>query len=157
MTRMGVDYMGLPAHDIPRNGLWSTTGMTTIILVCWITLNALIIMGLSFKLKGGIPVSIGDVVAFSLVNLCMYVYLVFAAATTRSVVREKYRIRASYGGEFEDLWVTGACLPCVISQMGRHTVSYEEHKGLCCSDTGLEPGVESDLTTRKHVGSYRIW
>lgn len=157
MTRMGVDYMGLPAPDIPRNGLWSTTGMTTTILVCWTMLNTVIIAGLHYKFTRGISVSVGDIAAFSLVNLAMYIYIVYAAANTRWLIREKYSIKASFCGDIEDTMVTAACMPCAISQMGRHTVSYERHKGICCSDTGLEPGVEGDITTRKHVGSYRIW
>lgn len=154
---MGLDYTGLPAQDIPRKGLWSTTGMTRTIFVCWTMLNALIAIGLLYKLTRGISISVGDVAAFSLVNLGMYVYTVYAASNTRSMIREKYIIPARVGSDFEDPVVTAACLPCVISQMGRHTVSYEEHKGVCCSDTGLEPGVEGDITARTHVGSYRIW
>ena len=92
-----------------------------------------------------------------MVNVGMFVYIVYAASNTRAIIREKYMIRESCCGDMEDIVFTAVCMPCSISQMGRHTVSYEEHTGLCCSDTGLEDGIEADITARHHVGSYRIW
>ncbi len=157
MTRMGADFMGLPARDIPRKGMGSTMGQTTTISAFWIMLNTLILYGVYYKLKQEVPISGADIAAFLLVNAGMFVYIVYAASNTRLLIRNKYRIDDVVCGDLEDIVCSALCMPCVVSQMGRHTVSYEDHKGVCCSDTGLEPGVEGDITARRHVGSYRVW
>lgn len=154
---MGVDFMGLPSGDIPRTGVWSTSGMTNLIMVFWGMLNTLIFIGLGIKLTHVVPISGADIASFVLVNVGMFVYLVYATSNTRTFIRGKYWIREQSRSDLNDIVLSAACMPCVISQMGRHTVSYDEHKGVCCTDTGLQPGVEVDITARHHHGSYRLW
>jgi Cys-rich protein (TIGR01571 family) len=157
MTRMGLDFMGLPGSDIPRTGIWSTQAMTTKLLLFWVFLNALIFFGFYIKDVGGVPVSGADIASFAMVNVGMFVYMVYAASNTRAIIREKYKINHHHRGDLEDIVYTAACMPCSVAQMGRHTISYDEHRGLCCSDTGLEEGIEADITARPHIGSYRLW
>ena len=137
MTRMGLDFMGLPGPSIPRRGLWSTRATT-------------------IKM-GAVAISGADIASFVIVNVGMLVYTVYAASNTRAIIREKYKIKQGCCGDWEDSLLSAFCMPCSIAQMGRHTVAYDEHKALCCSDTGLEEGVDADITGHTHVGSYRIW
>jgi Cys-rich protein (TIGR01571 family) len=157
MTRMGLDFMGLPGSDIPRTGIWSTKGMTAALVLFWILLNALIFTGYYIKDKGGVPISGADVASFVMVNVGMSIYVVYAASNTRAIIREKYKISQKHCGDMEDIVTVATCMPCSIAQMGRHTINYEEHTAFWCSDTGLEEGIEADITARPHMGSYRIW
>lgn len=157
MTRLGIDFMGYPSPDVPRTGVWSAAGMTTTITVFWALLNTFILLGLHYKVTRVIPISGADIASFALVNVGMYVYLVYATSNTRTYIREKYKIHEASCRDLGDILGSATCTPCVISQMGRHTASYEDHKGVCCTDTGLEPGVEVDFTSRHHRGSYRLW
>lgn len=157
MTRMDLDFTGLPSRDIPKTGVWSTSGMTTTIMVFWVLLNTFIFAGLYYKLTKVVPVSGADIASFVLVNVGMFAYMVYATSNTRTILRERSMIRENCCKDLNDIMYASMCMPCVISQMGRHTVSYEEHKGIFCTDTGLEPGVNVDFAARDHHGSYRIW
>jgi hypothetical protein len=158
MTRMGIDYMGLPAKAVPAEGPYSTRGVAFMFLGLWLTLNLIFAVVFWIKKKTGTQISLADIFACVIVNLCMYLYVVYATTNTRVVLRQRYRIKEfCCRNEVEDAFCAAACMPCVVSQMGRHTVSYIEHRGVCCSDTGLEPGVRADITARSHQGSYRIW
>ena len=154
---MGLDFMGLPGPSIPRRGLWSTRATTITILLSWVFLNSLIVVGFSIKKMGAVAISGADIASFVIVNVGMLVYTVYAASNTRAIIREKYKIKQGCCGDWEDSLLSAFCMPCSIAQMGRHTVAYDEHKALCCSDTGLEEGVDADITGHTHVGSYRIW
>lgn len=67
-----------------------------------------------------------------------YVFIVIVAIRTRAYVRGRYKIRPRYGcGECEDVCCVMACYPCVVCQLSRHTVDYENHRARCCTDTGL--------------------
>jgi hypothetical protein len=158
MTRMGVDYLGLPGKDVPEDGLYSTRGTTLMILCLWLTLNAIFAGVYSIKKNTSTPVSPGDIISFIIINLGMYIYLIYVTSNTRAVLRQRYRIRDfCFRGKMEDLVCATACTPCVVSQMGRHTVSYIEHRGICCSDNGLEAGVMADAAARNRQGYYSVW
>jgi Cys-rich protein (TIGR01571 family) len=140
MTRMGFDFMGRPAaHDIPKKGIWSTRGMIITIISFWLFLNGVVFVGINVKRLTGFVVSSADLTALVIVNLFMLCYVVYTTMATRVSLREKYLIRENRFCDMEDSMYAACCLPCAISQMGRHTASYEDHAGVCCNDTGL-PG-----------------
>jgi Cys-rich protein (TIGR01571 family) len=137
MTRMGFDFLGRPAHDIPKKGIWSTRGMINTILSFWVFLNGVVLVGMNVKRSNGFDVSSADLTALVIVNLVMLCYLVYTTMATRLSLRARYIIRESRFYDMEDGLSAACCLPCTISQMGRHTASYEDHDGVCCNDTGL--------------------
>ena len=160
MTRMGLDFTGRPNTEVPRKGMWSTWGMAFTIIGFWSVLNTLVYSAIRFKNIERIPTSSADFASLAIINLGMVLYVVYAAYNTRLTIRERYSIEErNFVGDtvVDDIITSAACLPCSVAQMGRHTISYEKHEGHWCSDTGLAPGVESDLTSRKQAGSYRIW
>ena len=158
MTRMGTDYVGLPPKVVLDKGLYSTRGMALMIFGLWLSLNIFFVCAFFIKKNTATPISKADIVSCVGVNLGMYIYVVYATANARAVLRRRYQIKEfCCGDDVEDVVCAVACMPCVVSQMGRHTVSYIEHRGVCCSETGLEPGVMAELTARSHQGSYRVW
>lgn len=158
MTRMGLDFTGHPNTEVPRKGVWSTWGMAFMILGFWGTLNAMVIMAIRVKNLEHFPISGPDFLSLILINGGMMVYMVYASANTRATIRSRYSIDQDekYRGQ-EDLIMSAAFLPCTIAQMGRHTISYDKYEARWCSETGLAPGVEADITSRKQTGSYRVW
>jgi len=158
MMRMGTDYRGLPPQVVAEEGFYSTRGMVLMIIALWLTLNIIFIIAASIKKSTGTPISPADVLSCVVVNLGMYIYAVYATANTRALLRKRYQINEfCCGDDLEDKVCAVACMPCVVSQMGRHTVSYIDNRGVYCSDTGLEEGIKADDTARSHQGTYRIW
>lgn len=158
LSRVGHDFMGLPGKVVPDDGPYSTRGIMLMILGFWSMLNLIIAGAFIIKKSTGTVISKADIFTLVFVNLAMYLYLVWTTAKTRAFLRARYRINGfCCPEEIEDYTCAAACMPCVVSQMGRHTVSYIEHRGVCCSDTGLEPGVKADINARSHNGSYRLW
>jgi Cys-rich protein (TIGR01571 family) len=140
---MSFDFMGRPAKNLPRQGIWSTWGMVITILCFWVFLNIVVLLGLFVKLSTNVGVEPGDVAALVVVNVAMLAYVVYAAAATRGSIREKYLIREYKFIDLEDCLCATFCLPCTICQMGRHTASFGDHEGVCWNDTGLPDGVSS--------------
>jgi Cys-rich protein (TIGR01571 family) len=138
---MGFDFMGRPADDIPKRGIWSTRGMIVTIVSFWLFLNVVVLVGMNAKRLNGVDVSSADLTALVMVNLAMLCYLVYTTMATRGSIREKYLIRENRFCDMEDGIHAAFCLPCTICQMGRHTASYEDHDGVCCNDTGLPKSV----------------
>ena len=158
MTRMGTDYVGLPPKNGLEKGSYSTRGMALMIFGLWLLLNAIFVVAFLIKKNTETPISMADIFSCVGVNVGMYVYVAYATANARAVLRRRYQIKEfCCSDDVEDMVCAVACMPCVVSQMGRHTVSYIEHRGVCCSETGLEPGVMAELTARSHQGSYRVW
>ena len=137
MTRMKLDFTGRPATDLPAKGLWSTRGMMLTIISFWAFLNVFVLLGVKVKIASGIGMSPADFGAVIMINLAMVFYMVYATAQTRGSIRDKYLIREEKFVDLEDNVCAIACMPCTISQMGRHTVDYKETSAACCSDTGL--------------------
>lgn len=156
MTRMGLDYTGRPNTEVPREGMWSTWGMAFTILGFWGMLNAMVMTLIRLKSVEGMPTSMGDTTSLVLINGGLMLYVIYGTVNTRRVIRNRYSIEAKFG-DMEDVVAATACLPCTVAQMGRHTIPYEKNQGYWCTDTGLAPGVESDITSRKQSGSYRVW
>lgn len=136
---MGLDVMGRKASpDTPRTGLWSARGMMITVIVFWVCLNAMIISGFEYKLHNYVSPSPADIVSLVLVNGFMVFFAIYATANTRTFLREKYHIDEDINGSrTRDILETIFFLPLTISQMGRHTTSYEEYEGSCCNDTGI--------------------
>eukprot|EP00934_Nitzschia_sp_Nitz4_P006189 Nitzschia sp. Nitz4//scaffold81_size91200//22870//24707//NITZ4_004980-RA/size91200-snap-gene-0.29-mRNA-1//-1//CDS//3329558692//6179//frame0 len=158
LTRMGLDFTGQPPEGfLPRHGLWSTRGTIACIVGFWIALNVIVFLGFRVKYTEGVPISGGDVASIVLINGGMFAYVVYAVSNARSHIRNKYLIREKGCRDLEDILLAGAAMPCTLAQMGRHTAQYDDYEAVCCNDTGLPEGVESDITSRTHTGSYRLW
>jgi Cys-rich protein (TIGR01571 family) len=151
MTRLGFDFLGHPNPNVPRNGPWSTWEMMRLIISFWVFLNTVIMFGLGIKLVADLGISGADLTSLIMVNLVMFFYAAYATYSTRGSFREKYHIPEHRFIDVEDCLCATCCMPCTICQMGRHTVSYNEHQGACCTNTGIRDGVEereTELSTR---------
>mmetsp|Transcript_14710 Transcript_14710/g.23170 ORF Transcript_14710/g.23170 Transcript_14710/m.23170 type:complete len:627 (-) Transcript_14710:74-1954(-) len=158
MTRLGFDFLGQPNPNVPKKGPWSTWGMMRLIISFWVFLNAVIMLGLGIKFAANLGVSGADLTSLIMVNLVMFAYAAYATAATRGSLREKYHIREHRFIDVEDYVCATCCMPCTICQMGRHTVSYNEYQGACCTKNGIRDivsngpatsvGRETELPTR---------
>jgi Cys-rich protein (TIGR01571 family) len=138
MTRLGVDFLGQQPPSIPQTGPWSTWEMMKLILSFWVFLNVLVLTGLGIKIVADLGISGADLSSLIIVNLLMFSYSIYATAAVRGSLREKYRIREHRFRDMEDCLCATFCMPCTICQMGRHTVSYEEHEGACFTKSGIQ-------------------
>lgn len=137
MTRMGFDFMGWPAEDVPKKGCWSTCGMMSMIVLFWLFLNGVVLGGMGYKLYNELSVSTADISALTMVNFAIIAFTVYATAATRGSIREKFMIRENYCVDSEDCCCAVFCLPCAICQMGRHTADFDKTPGACCTNSGL--------------------
>ena len=80
-----------------------------------------------------------DILPLVGINVLMYILTVIVTVNTRKSVREKCEIVDDCPGE--DLCKTITCMPCTVSQMGRHTADYDNFPGFCCTRTGLPDNV----------------
>lgn len=144
--RLGLDVLGRQTSpDTPKEGLWSTRGMMITVLVFWVFLNTLIISGLEYKLHAFVRLSPADITSLVLVNGGLIFFAVKATLNTRKFLREKYRIEEDKKQiQARDIASAVFCMPLSIAQMGRHTTSYADYEGACCSDTGLAQPQPSD-------------
>ena len=141
--RIQLDFLGRPRHP-ESDQHFSNRNMMSIIIGFWALLNALILTGFGFKSFYNVDLSIADYSALAVVNGAMVAFTIFVAQSTRYSLREKFMIREEHCYDLEDLVYSICCLPCVVSQMMRHTANYSDHHALCCSHTGLPDGVGQD-------------
>jgi len=83
-----------------------------------------------------IPLLVAD-----LVLICYYHFLVIR---TRREMQLKYHIPSNPC--VADPCVSIFCTPCVLSQMGRHTADYDTYIGRCCTQNGLPPQIDVELS-----------
>lgn len=140
MSRLRLDFTGKKLTDrTPRRGLWSTRRIMVSIIFFWLAMNVAIIFGFEYKLHNFVHLSSADIASLILVNGLMMFFTVYATMNTRYNLREEYHIGAGrLGSRTEDFAISAFCLPLSIAQMGRHTASYEEHRGVCCHETGID-------------------
>lgn len=81
------------------------------------------------------------VLAADLALMCYYFFLVIR---TRREMQLKYRIPSNPC--VADSCLSVFCTPCVLSQMGRHTADYETYIGRCCTQNGLPPQIDVELS-----------
>jgi len=134
MTRMSLDVFGRRLKT--RVDAWLTMiGIVTF----WFAMNVMIYSGHHYKMANTLAVTVPDYIAFSLLNIVLVIYFIFAVASTRQVVREKYRIPEHRCYDLEDYCCATFCAPCAIGQMARHTAPYEDGlEAQVCTRTGLD-------------------
>lgn len=153
MTRLGLDHTGLRTEGAPPQAF----GMVVFIVGFWVLLNSLVFVGMHYKVVKGLNISFADMLSLVLINVGMICYVIYATANVRAELRKKYMIPASRCYDAEDLLYSGFCTPCTISQMTRHTTSYDEYQASCCSKNGLVTDKDGEPVTKVHQGSYKIW
>jgi len=142
MSRNHLTWFG--DHSSRFQSLSVFTNMLMVVL-CWGALNLLFLfmIGVTFN-RGHLP-SYLDYVALGLVNAFMLLFSIYAVARTRGEIRSKFRIPAMLtcgGGKTEDYLCATFCMPCTITQMGRHTADFDTYRAVCCSGTGLPSNVD---------------
>jgi len=143
-TRVGFDYLGgqasLGPDGQPLQKITNRAVMSLMIL-SWLSMNGLVYLSYTWKWDQAMELTMADLGALGVVNVAMYIFIVFVAQATRGGLREKFMIREQRCSDLEDITVAGVCLPCTVSQMMRHTGNYDDYEGVCCSKTGLPDGV----------------
>jgi Cys-rich protein (TIGR01571 family) len=130
--------------------------MMLLVIFFWLLMNISLCAGYNMKWSQGLEISIADIIALALVNGAMFGFVVFAAQSARSSIREKFMIRENCCYDLEDLCCATFCLPCTISQMARHTANYKDHEAVCCSKTGLPDGVKVNQQAVKNNSPYVV-
>lgn len=111
----------------------------------------------NYKWMRAMDITIPDITAFALVNVCMYAFTVFVAQSTRSSIREKFMIREERCYDLEDVMCASTCLPCTVAQMARHTANYDDYEAVCCSKSGLPDGVKvNHSSSMKENGQFLV-
>ena len=87
-----------------------------------------------------IPLASFDVVLF----LC----LIYFTIRTRKSIKDEFDIKESFMRSYDDSLAVLCCMPCAISQMGRHTADYGTYRVEILSDTGFPPTVDSLIPKR---------
>lgn len=141
MTRLKYDFLGRP-----RTEDHSSFAVMSSIVIMWITLNAAIFAAYNFKWSQRMELSVADIIALVFVNVAMWAFAIYATASTRSSIREKYMIREHRFYDLEDFCCATFAMPCTISQMARHTADYTKYEAACCTETGLEEGADLPKT-----------
>ena len=138
MERVGLDITGKESSiNIPHHGLWSPRGMALSMLFVWVGLNAIIISGFEFKLHSYVSLSAGDILSIILVNASLLAFTIYATVNTRRYLMERYQIPVGRFGSHTETLLSAMLFPLSIAQMGRHTVAYDNHEGVCCHATGI--------------------
>jgi len=144
MARNGLTWLGRPGSRFQSKSV--CTNMFIIVLF-WIAMNCVAIFVVTVHVNRGLLPSGVDAVCLAAVNISMLLYTVYAVKNVRSAIRKRYGIPRQYitsgscSGQ-EDLLVSVFCMPCAISQIGRHTADFDTYRAVCCSNTGLPRGVE---------------
>mmetsp|Transcript_29386 Transcript_29386/g.68013 ORF Transcript_29386/g.68013 Transcript_29386/m.68013 type:complete len:130 (-) Transcript_29386:507-896(-) len=90
-----------------------------------------------------LPIRLFAMVLFAGLNAQVLVIFFRTMVQTRKAIRDAYSIPEGRRLEgYEDLVVSVFCLPCALSQMGRHTADYDTYRSTCCSETGLPNHVD---------------
>jgi len=139
--RIQLDFLGRAKHPENDEPYYSNRVMMVIVILFWLFVNCALLLGCCIKLSGDLELTFADYSALGLINLAMIGFNVFVSQSTRYSLREKFMIREERCYDLEDIVCSTFCLPCVVSQMLRHTANYDEHEGFCCSNTGLPDGV----------------
>jgi len=136
MTRLQFNCTGSPSSLLEvRGNFYSLIAA----IVLWAVLNIVSLASFYIHWGRGIIVSF-DIILFSLTNLVMHTFSVYAIANTRYNLREKYKIPASkWLAKYEDYVLTTVMMPFVVAQMGRHTGDYGIINYSIFSATGLPP------------------
>ena len=133
MSRNGLNSRGDPATRLEAMAV--TTNILVVIMF-WALMNIVVAVNMGVnRLRGKLPafLEVGALVAINLGTLCFTVY---AVVKTRRAVRERYGIPSACGN-VEDAAFAIFCMPCTITQIGRHTADFETHRAVCCSKTGV--------------------
>jgi Cys-rich protein (TIGR01571 family) len=150
MTRVKLDFIGRrQAKDKHPFAVMSS------IVIMWGMMNLAIFAAFNYKWSQRIELSVADFCALGLINLSVLVFGMYATASTRASLREKFMIREHRCYDLEDCCCGTFCMPCTICQMSRHTVDFKLYEAACCTETGLEegsdiPGTGSDLSGTKY-------
>lgn len=143
MNRLRLDFLGRRRAKDKH-----TFAVMSSIVIMWGMMNLAIFAAFNYKWSQRIELSVADYCALGLINLSVLVFVMYATASTRATIREKYLIREHRCYDLEDCCCGTFCMPCTICQMARHTVDFKLYEAACCSETGLEEG--SDIP---HTGS----
>lgn len=133
MTRLNYDFLGRPTNGKPVRTAWSTMWSILIFLAA---MNGLIYTAYYYKWHQKTPLSAADYAAVIVLNAYALIYAIYATASTRASLREKYMIREHRFFDLEDCCCATFCMPCTICQMARHTVQYDVIDAACCKSTG---------------------
>lgn len=134
MTRLNLDIFGRPL-EVRR---WTTAWGTMIsVVVFWFGMNLLVYGAYNYKWSQNTPLSVADMFAIFLVNGAYLLFAIYATASTRASLRDKYMIREHRCFDLEDCCCATFCMPCTICQMSRHTASYEHVGAACFTPNGL--------------------
>jgi Cys-rich protein (TIGR01571 family) len=136
MTRVGLDFMGNPAGAARKKGGVTPWGVMGVVVIFWTTINLAVFGAFNYKWSRGMELSAADWTSLAVVNTAGVLFTIYAVASTRASVREKYLIRESRFLDLEDCCCATFCMPCTICQMSRHTASYNDHEGICCNARG---------------------
>jgi Cys-rich protein (TIGR01571 family) len=150
---MGLDFLGRPTDKKSASETW---GMMKTILSFWVFLHVIVFIGFNVKWYKGIFLSIADYSALGVINVTMILFTIYATASTRGSLREKYLIREKRFFDLEDCFCAAFCMPCTICQMARHTASYNDYDGVCCNSTGIPEGLRVDKRQPSQGSNYVV-
>mmetsp|Transcript_12379 Transcript_12379/g.23204 ORF Transcript_12379/g.23204 Transcript_12379/m.23204 type:complete len:311 (+) Transcript_12379:146-1078(+) len=145
-TRLNLNWYGTP-NDTPSTSTSTYSSRAFKIMVLLSVTYGLIIRSM---------------VQPSMIHFSNLLFLFFSAiliGKTRTYIRQRYEIQATFLEEImerggcrhwedsvpcgcdvvEDYCVSCFCTPCSVSQMSRHTASYDTYEGSCFSSNGLPP------------------
>lgn len=149
MTRVGLDFMGNPVVA----GNITPWGVMGFVVVFWTIMNLAVFGAFNYKWSRGMELSDADWASLFVVNAAGIMFTIYAVASTRASVREKYLIRESRFLDLEDCCCATLCMPCTICQMSRHTASYNDHDGICCNAIGYRVTDRGKSLLRNDGGS----
>ena len=135
MTRLRLDICG---RRQPKDK--NPFAVMSSIIIMWGMMNLAIFAAFNYKWSQRIELSVADYCALGLINLSVLVFAMYATASTRATIREKFLIREHRCFDLEDCCCGTFCMPCTICQMSRHTVDFKLYEAACCTETGLEEG-----------------
>jgi Cys-rich protein (TIGR01571 family) len=153
MTRVGLDFMGNPVGAATKKGGITPWGVMGLVVLFWTIMNLAVFGAFNYKWSRGMELSLADWASLAVVNAAGILFTIYAVASTRASVREKYLIRESRFLDLEDCCCATFCMPCTICQMSRHTASYNDHVGICCSARGYRISNRGKSLLRHNGGS----
>ena len=152
MTRVGLDFMGNPVGAATKKGGVTPWGVMVLVVFFWTLMNLAVFGAFNYKWSRGMELSAADWMSLVVVNSAGILFTIYAVASTRASVREKYLIRESRFLDLEDCCCATFCMPCAICQMSRHTASYNDHDGICCNARGYRITPNREKSLLRHNG-----
>lgn len=81
-------------------------------------------------------------------DVVLLLSLIHFTIRTRQSIKDEFDINDSFMQSYDDCLTVACCMPCAISQMGRHTADYGTYRVEMLSDTGFPPTVDSLIPKR---------